>query len=303
MKIMIGAQVFWIGLVCLVGAWWGFLLLRQASKIAQLEVAAGMASGEAHMAWMRTQRMLYGESTAFLTLLILSTGFLFRLYWLEMRRSRSMQAFFASVTHELRTPLTSIRLQAESIAESCSGESERDLVKRLLEDTTRLEAQVERTLELARVEGGGAVFAQPLRLLPWLTRFVQTAQESYGKRVSFETDIDDVVAEADPTALQVVFRNLLENSVKHALKEPVKVSVRAKASSGNVEILFRDDGKGYSGDQSDLGGLFFRGSSSQGSGVGLYLVKMLMAGMKGSASFESRNGFLVKLVLRESSHG
>ena len=100
---------------------------------------------------MRTQHMLHWESTTFFVLAVVSSAFLFWLYWLDMRRARSIQAFFASVTHELRTPLTSIRLQAESIAEQCD-ESQRQLVARLLEDTTRLEGQVERTLELARLE-------------------------------------------------------------------------------------------------------------------------------------------------------
>ena len=37
-----------------------------------------------------------------------------------------------------------------------------------MEDTMRLESQVERTLELARVEGGGPVFPEPMELKPWL---------------------------------------------------------------------------------------------------------------------------------------
>ncbi len=316
MLILIGAQVFWIALVCVVAAWWGFLLLKQASKIAQLEIAAGMARAEAHVAWMRTERMLYGESTTFLVLAVLSTGFLFWLYWLEMRRARSLQAFFASVTHELRTPLTSIRLQAESIAENfapspsgpvpSSDDSQRLLIKRLLEDTTRLEGQVERTLELARMEGGGLVFTQPVRLLPWLSRLIQGWQEAYGSRVIFKLELEDLAADADPNALQVIFKNLFENSLRHAKKEPVKISIEAKSAGGRILISFGDDGQGYIGSEKDLGKLFLRGASSQGSGVGLYLVKALMERMGGRAKFKGRQshgGFKAELELGENTHG
>ncbi len=312
---MIGAQVFWIGVVCLVAAWWGYLLLKQATQISRLEVAAGMAQETAHVAWMRTQRMLYGESTTFLILAVLSTGFLFRLYWLEMRRARSLEAFFASVTHELRTPLTSIRLQAESIAESFSpaDASQGLLVKRLLEDTTRLEGQVERTLELARMEGGGPVFMQPVRLYPWLTRLTQSWSESYGARATFQLKVDDLTVEADPNALQVIFKNLLENSIKHAKREPLLISIEAKSVSGKVRVTFGDNGQGYAGDESNLGKLFFRGPSSQGSGVGLYLVKALTERMRGTVRFKNHGGliegftggFLAELDLLESEtvHG
>jgi signal transduction histidine kinase len=284
MQIVIGAQIFWIGVVCVVGAWWGILLLRQAGKIAELEVASGVASSEAHIAWLRTQRMLYGESTAFFVLAVVSSAFLFWLYWLDMRRARSIQAFFASVTHELRTPLTSIRLQAESLAEQCN-ESQKTLVTRLLEDTTRLEGQVERTLELARLEGGGPVFVQSLRLKPWLSRLAETWRESYGSRVEIELRIAELTVEADPTALQIVLKNLVENSLRHARKDRVHIIIDARAESGRACIAFRDDGTGYVGNQRDLGKLFHRGSSSQGSGVGLYLVRALMSRMGGRARF------------------
>src|SRR4051812_42626283 len=158
LRLMLGAHVAWLAIVCGLGAWWGRLLLRQAAKIAELEQAAGLAQSEAHRQWEQTQRMLFWESGTYFGLVILATGLVIFLYLRDARRARMLEAFFASVTHELRTPLTSIRLQAETIAESLAASSaDRELVNRLMQDTMRLESQVERTLELARVEGGGPV--------------------------------------------------------------------------------------------------------------------------------------------------
>jgi signal transduction histidine kinase len=296
---MIAAQVFWLGIVCLLGAWWASLVLNQAERIAVLEKASGLLD-EASRSQLRTHRMVFWESLTYFALLTASTGLLIWLYWRDMKRARGVQAFFASMTHELRTPLTSIRLQAESIAENLSGDAtQKSLVERLLEDTMRLEGQVERTLELARVEGGGAVFPQPLELKPWLGRLVVNWKEAYGEKVRYETEVEDVIVTADPTALQVVMKNLLENSLRHAQRERLEVRVSAKAASdGGVELVYRDNGPEYSGDGRSLGQIFNKGAKSQGAGVGLYLIRVLMEQMGGRARFAAGQGFEVRLWLK-----
>lgn len=303
LRLMVAAQIFWILLVCVLGAWWGYLILRNAARIADLEAATGMSAFITQSTWHRTQRMLYWESGVFFALVVLSGVFIFWIYWRDMRRSRSLQAFFASVTHELRTPLTSIRLQAESIAENCENDSsQRELVQRLLEDTMRLEGQVERTLELARVEGGGPVFVQPLEIKPWLESWARARSDEYGGRVEFDTKIEDLTFDADPTALQVILKNLLENSVRHARRERVRVKLEVLASDERAILRFQDNGEGFNGDIRYLGRLFHRGSNSQGTGVGLYLVQVLMRRMGGWVEIGTQDGFRVDLNFG-GSHG
>ncbi len=96
-----------------------------------------------------------------------------------MQRARGTQAFFAALTHELRTPLTSVRLQTEAIA---AGEPTQELIDRLLVDTHRLESQIDKTLELARIEGGGALAEQAIRLDPWLERVLRGIVATEGER-------------------------------------------------------------------------------------------------------------------------
>ncbi len=252
--------------------------------------------------------MLYWESGTFFTLLLVSSGLLFWLYWRDHLRARGIQAFFASVTHELRTPLTGIRLQAESIADYIEnqklggGDHLTTLSQRLLEDSMRLESQVGRTLELARVEGGGPVFTQPLQIKPWLDRFVKTRSQDYKGKLEIESRAEDLWIEADPAAVHVIFKNLLENSVRHSKQDKVQVTISAQVGERGVMLQLKDNGQGYRGDVKSLGKLFQKGPSSQGTGVGLYLVQVLMQRMGGGVRFAGNaggSGFEVHLCFKE----
>ncbi len=299
LKWMLSAQFSWLLALCALGAWWGWLVLSHAERIHDLETQLGLSSSTAESHWLRTQRMLFWEGSFFFGLLVLSGGVIFWVYWRDSKRQKGLQAFFASVTHELRTPLTSIRLQAESLQESFDPKKEsgssRVLTTRLLEDVLRLEGQVERTLELARVEGGGRVFTQSLRIKPWMERVLDTWRETYGDRLEVVSELEDLVVEADSSAIQVILRNLLENSIRHSRKDQVQVRVRSRREGAQVAVTFRDDGSRFEGDPTQLGRIFEKGVESQGAGVGLYLVRTLMERMGGRAAFQGTDGFEVTL--------
>ncbi len=295
-RLIMAIHLLWLGTVFTLGAWWGRLLLRQAKSIVELETQLGTPLDIAQKHWVHTERMLVWESAFYFGLLVACYLLLLWLYWRDVKRAKGLHAFFASVTHELRTPLTSIRLQAESIAESLDEKgNQRDLVQRLLEDTLRLEAQVERTLELARIEGGGPVYKQQLQIKPWLDRLLKTWATDYPGKVSYEIDVEDLLIDADPSAMQVVVKNILENSLRHSGKEAIAMRVHSTAEGKGVALSFNDNGEGYKGEREILGKLFQKGPSSSGTGVGLYLVSVLMRRMGGTASFGTSSGFEVKL--------
>ena len=299
LKLLLFAQAFWLVVVFLIGAWWSRLVLKQASRIRDLEEKLGIAEGASHMTWERTQRMLYWESGVYFLLLLASTGLILWIYWRDIKRSKSLHAFFASVTHELKTPLTSIRLQAESIAEEVPGKA-KELIRRLLEDTSRLEGQVERTLELARVEGGGPIYTRVTSVKPAIDRIVSSWREAWSHRAEFKTDIDDLAIDADLSALQVIFKNLFENTLRHNVQDKLEVFVSVKPSvPGRVCIIYSDGGESNEIEAEQIGELFQKGRKSGGAGVGLYLVKVLMSRMVGEAKFKGGKGFPVYLYFRE----
>jgi signal transduction histidine kinase len=292
----------WIVLVLTLGGWWVTYFVRQARLVAELQQLVGRSDVQVVDQWARTRLMLVGESSVFLVLLLLVSGLLAWFYLREARRARGMQAFFAAVTHELRTPLTSIRLQAEAIAE---GDQRVELARRLLEDSSRLESQIDKTLELARIEGGGPLAEQSVPLHGWLERTLAQVAASQGGRVTLLVQVPEGLPPVlvDAAALQMVLRNLVENAVRHAGREPVQVQVSARALERFVVLQFRDDGAGTHTPARELGRLFGRGSGSAGSGVGLYLVRALIERMGGSVEFCTApgDGFTAELRLLASS--
>jgi signal transduction histidine kinase len=292
----------WLVIILVLGFWWGTLLLRQSARIATLSVAAGVPQSEALDELTSTQHMLQWESGFFLLLLLTLSAALFWFYWRDMQRARGTQAFFAALTHELRTPLTSVRLQSEAIA---AGEPTQELVDRLLADTHRLESQIDKTLELARIEGGGALAEQAIRLDPWLDRVLRGIVATEGDCVQLSVSLEPGLPaiRGDTAALQLILRNLVENAARHGNRDPIHMHVAVGNANGNVEILVRDDGRGFEGDPSRLGRLFQRGSASRGTGVGLYLVRVLMERMGGRVDFAHvpGGGFATTLRFQRST--
>ncbi len=317
-NVLVLVQLVWLLMVLALGAWWTHLLSHKAERIVELETLLSTTlGGKITVTLEKTQRMIFWESATFLTLIVGITVFLFWTYWINFKRTRGLQAFFAAVTHELRTPLTSIRLQAESLQDAIGEKAPKqtqNLVQRLLEDTFRLESQVEQTLELARVESGGKVSHIPIEIGAFIEREARFWRETYQAKIDLKLTINNDRVYADPAALRGIFRNLLENAVKHGHDGTRKLEVliesldekntsherQGSARRALFCLRFSDNGKGVNEAHHKFGILFEKGKNSSGAGVGLYLVKTLMERMGGQAKFVSQNsGFRVDLIFRK----
>lgn len=265
--------------------WWGWLLIDKTEQIANLQ-----GSVDAYA----VKRMIFWESVTLFLLVLLSTVFSLWYYLRDIRRTRELKSFFAAMAHELRTPLTSIRLQAESLATKIKS----PITSRLIADTTRLEAQVERGLELARVESGKALHLTDVDLKESWRRALALFTTSEQKRLKM-TIGKFAIVRAEEQCVQVILRNLIENTLRHAGSKIVNIFIHAEAENEYIRFTFRDDGSGFKGDTKKLGQLFYKGALSKGTGLGLYLIKMLMKAQGGSARFHANDGFAVTMLFRK----
>lgn len=284
-KLLVLIQGLWVATLLILAVWWGTLLKQQSDEIANLQAQLGVPVSQIQSRLEKTVRMVEGESGTFIALILITNGVLLFFFARDTRRSRSLEAFFASITHELRTPLTSIRLQAEALQDIEDNPKHRPYIDRLLQDTSRLEGQVQQTLELARIEGGGEITSQSIRIKNFIQSRILPQYALHEKKLTVDLSVPEALIQADASALNIIFRNLIDNAIKYSKESPTRLSIRGELRSGFYFLEVHHLNSSFAGEKRQLGKLFYRGENSQGAGVGLYLIDTLMKKMRGSADF------------------
>src|SRR5581483_2741999 len=130
-----------------------------------------------------------------------------------------------------------------------SPPEQRPLIDRMLSDLTRMETLVTRILDSVRLERGRVdLKPQPIDLSAAVNRVIGQVDERARKdRITFSTDVArDLSVLADPLAVDVVIRNLVENAM--AAVAPVgggTITLSAQRANGEVELVVRDTGVGF----------------------------------------------------------
>ncbi len=207
--------------------------------------------------------------------------------------------FVSNASHELRTPIAAIQAAAETLQGGAMEDPEaaRDFLRRILEDTARMEALVSEMLELSRLESGQT----PLHLGPvdtgllvdeMLDRFRPVADQ---KGVTLEgrvcRGIPMVIA--DRSRLETALGNLLRNSLQ-ATESGDWITVGANGVDGSVRLAVSDTGAGiFSEHLPHVFERFYKAGPSRGqsgTGLGLAISKHIVQAHGGSISAESSPG-------------
>jgi two-component system phosphate regulon sensor histidine kinase PhoR len=213
---------------------------------------------------------------------------------------RSRRDFIANVSHELRTPLTSIQGYVETLLEDPAPrpETTREFLGVILKNATRMNRLTEDLLTLASVESPDYKIArQPIKA----NALVLDAIESLGgivvdSGVELESSgAPDALVMADPDAMNQVFGNLIENSLKYA-KLGKRIRVGARLNQNEVEFTVEDFGPGIASEH--LYRIFerfyrvdkARSRDSGGTGLGLAIVKHIVQAHGGRIWAESELG-------------
>ena len=116
--------------------------------------------------------------------------------------------------------------------------------------------------------------------------------EDYSK-INFEIKIDhnDEIT-ADKVLLLSVLQNLIHNAINYCNHDSPWVRIKIESIENGIELEIADNGKGiHENVKNRVFEMFYRGHpDSNGSGLGLFIVKNALEKMKGSISFESKVG-------------
>lgn len=275
------AGVFWLAISLALVVWWMIFGLHHLDL--------GTSSQEAVS---RRYFMIMGEGLTLFFLLLGGGAALLYYISAEMRRSRLTREFFAGLTHDLKTSLASLRLQVESLESDLNESKHSRLIRRLVKDTVRLELQLENSLLLASPSDGQQILVESISIGEVLNAIPYQWPD-----LKFEIDGNANVM-VDRRALESVFKNLIQNAVVHGRANRVTVKVRKQKSEATILVTICDDGKGFAGERARLGEIFYRHTSSSGSGLGLHLAMRLIKQMRGQLRvMEVANGFCVELEL------
>ncbi|MGW9350490.1 MMPL family transporter [Nocardiopsis flavescens] len=206
-----------------------------------------------------------------------------------------MRRFAADASHELRTPLTVVRGYLQLIADGVVDPRERtDVVPRAQAEAERMSRLVENLLYLSRLDGRPAVpgAAGPSVVpLADLVRECAAAASAAApdRRIAVEVR-DECLVTGDREELRRAVSNLLANVLTHTPPQS-PATVRLARVDGRPVLTVEDEGPGIGGESAAFAfERFYRDPAArerEGSGLGLSIVRAVMAAHGGSAELRS----------------
>jgi PAS domain S-box-containing protein len=226
---------------------------------------------------------------------------------------RTRDQFLTVAAHELKNPLTALQGFAEVLQRRAGREhtlSERD--QRSLQVITaqakRLHGLIDSLLDIRRIQAGGfSVERKPLELCSLARELVEEMQPSLEQHtIDLECEAEPLIVAGDASRLAQVMQNLLQNALKYSLSGG-QVTVRVYRQNDCAYLAISDQGIGVpEAAQAHLFQQFYRATNVeeqqiQGMGIGLYVVKEIVALHGGEITVVSREGegstFTVSLPL------
>ncbi len=222
----------------------------------------------------------------------------------ELSLQKKERELIASLSHDLKTPVTGIKLTSELMA-AVFSQNEGQEITVTQDMIVKMNNVYKKADEIALLVGD--LFSSTLEDLGAFK--VNCADENSAVITALVSEYDDrglvriseipqVIVHMDKLRLSQVIGNILFNSYKYA-GTPIDISFRL--DDPFLEVSIRDSGPGVPEDEIALiTHKFYRGKEQgdkEGSGLGLYIARILMDKMGGELSVRSENGLCVTLLI------
>lgn len=216
---------------------------------------------------------------------------------------------YTNITHEFRTPLTVIMGMTNNIQ---GHEEERKLIQRNSKNLLRL---INQLLDLSKLDSGtlkmDKIQSDVIHYLQYLTESFYSMAEEKQIRLTFYSEVKELVMDYDATKIQHIVYNLLTNAIKFTMEGGKVILHVTKVKKNNTDWLqlkVSDTGIGISKENlPKVFDRFFQGDGSStrqeaGTGIGLALTKELIEMMDGHIVVDSKlaqgTDFLILLPIR-----
>ena len=204
-----------------------------------------------------------------------------------------------AVSHDLLTPLTSIIGSSSSYLENyaeLTDEERTELVSNIKDDSQWLLNMVENLLTVTRIKDHSAdkVKKSPEVIEEVVAEAIQRLKKRFPDiRIKVDMPGDFLMLSMDPTLIEQVLINLLENAFTHSgSTEPIDLMIREKPEC--ISFTVRDYGRGISAEQ--LPHIFEgqqissdRADGHRGIGIGLSICKTIIRAHGGEITASNHN--------------
>jgi signal transduction histidine kinase len=219
---------------------------------------------------------------------------------------RSKDEFFSIASHELRTPLTAIRGNTSLIqtyyAELLKDKSLNEMINDIHDSSIRLIAIVSDFLDASRLEQGKMQYNYETFALDKIVESIVYElgglSKSKGVELKFldkETFKLHALPEvyADKNRVKQIVYNLVGNAMNYTQKGSVTIGIQTLPD--HLKVLISDTGRGMTPDAQQLlfhkfqqtGSSLFTRDTTRGTGLGLYISKLMVEQMHGAIRLES----------------
>ncbi len=225
----------------------------------------------------------------------------------ELKKSIEMKdEMLMLVSHELKTPLSIITSSIQTVELTCKNEltdKVRKYLNKIKQNAYRQLKLVNNILDNTRVNAGlfkmNRTSVDIVPLTKTIIESISVFAERKNIKISFSSMMPKAIIQADVDIYERILLNLLSNAVKFTPEgKSVEVNIYRMVLKGNPQICIqvKDYGIGIPNDQKEF--IFERfgradqlvARHSEGTGIGLYLVKMLVSLLEGEIQVESKEG-------------
>jgi len=208
---------------------------------------------------------------------------------------------FSGIRHEIGNPINSIKLALTVLnnnLKNYSREKIEEFTKRSLDEVLRVEYLLKALKNFSLFERPET---QTIVLNKFINQFVNLIQDDFKKKgisVRAELPQDKIRGITDPRALHQVLLNLFTNAAD-ALEdtENPTITLQLNVAEGLIRLDVIDNGCGM--DKEERSNLFkpFYTSKQQGTGLGLVIVKKMLARMQSTIKILSKKNTGTRIII------
>jgi len=226
---------------------------------------------------------------------------------------RMKTEFLSVAAHQLRTPLGSIRWSLEMLLEDVKDlpKTAKETIASIYQRNKDLIELVNDLLNVTRIDQGRTSDKpEPTNIANVIRQACQEmAPLAEERKVSLiqKLGADQIEANLDQTRLKQIILNLLSNAIKYNHLQG-EVEIGLDKEEHNFRVVVKDNGIGIpERDQKNIFDKFYRAdnarkSITEGSGLGLFVVKQYVEAWGGKTSFSSKEGkgsnFVIHIPLK-----